>query len=519
MSAPSKGGPSPAAAVSTAPAATIEGPLRPPSAGSELLGEIIGNTRIARDHQQRETFEKGLFELARQLETGGLHPIYGGDLDGLINAAIGEIDRKLSHQVDEILHHPKFQKLEATWRSLFRVVEESYNRADNREEIQIKVLNANRRDLERDLKVGVKKSPYKTGLFEKVYTSTFNTLGGHPFAALIGDLEFSHTNRDVDLLEKISGVAAMAHAPFIAAASPAMFGWAQFTQIPTAGDIENLFNLPEYDAWRAFRRKPDSRYVGLCLPQVLTRLPYGEKDGQPVETFDYQEGVDGRDHGKYLWGNTAYALAGRLLEAFTLDGWCVAVIGPKGGGQVDDLPLHAFQTGEGDVAIKSPTEVQLSDDREFALTKLGFIPLVQRKHDRCAVFFGAPTCHEPARYTSDGGNANAYLGSQLPYMMAASRIAHYLKVIGREEIGSTLTVTQIRNHLQEWINQYVIDQDDATEDQRRRKPLRNALIEVTEIPGRPGFYQAKAFIRPHFKLEGLGAEVSLVAELPRRLSS
>ena len=208
---------------------------------------------------------------------------------------------------------------------------------------------------------------------------------------MIGDLEFSLQNKDVDLLEKIGKVAAAAHAPFIGAASPEMFGWSDFTRIPSSGDIQTLFNLPQYDAWRSFRTKEDARYVGLCMPRVLTRLPYetGRGGGEPVETFEYHEGVDGHDHSKYLWGNAAYAMAGRMIEAFALDGWCAAITGPKGGGLVDDLPLHKFQTGEGDIAIKPPTEVQISDDREFALNRLGFIPLVHRKDDRCAVFFGA----------------------------------------------------------------------------------------------------------------------------------
>jgi type VI secretion system protein ImpC len=507
------------------PPSTVELPAasapasQPATQDPDLLVKIIENTRIASDLKQRATFESGLIELARELESGELSPLHAGDLEGLINAAIGQIDRNMSKQVDAIIHHPKFQKLEANWRNLHRLVEESFNRSDTRDEIQIHVLDADRRDLEKDLRVGRTSvvSASKIGLYEKIYNSKYNTYGAHPFGALVSDLEFTHEARDVDLLEKIAAIAASAHAPFIAAASPSMFGWDQFTEIPTAGDIINTFGGNQYDIWRSFRRKSDARYVGLTLPRVLTRLPYdpGKRGGQPVETFGYQEGVDGRDHSKYLWGSASYALAGRMLESFALYGWCSAITGPKGGGKVDDLPLHMFQTGAGDVVAKSPTEVQLTDDRERALTDLGFISLVQRVHDRCAVFFGAPSCHEPKMYTTDGGNANAYLGTQLPYMMAASRFAHYLKLIGREEIGSMPTANQIRDNLQDWINQYVIDQDDATEEQRRRKPLRKALIEVYEIPGRPGFYSLKAFIRPHYKLEVIGAEVSLVAELPR----
>ena len=318
--------------------------------------------------------------------------MHAGDLDGLINAAIGQIDRKMSQQLDLIVHHPKFQKLESTWRSLNRLVNESSNRSLTRDEIQIKLLHATRNELEKDLGVGAKKPASKTGLYQKIYNSTYNTYGGHPFGVLIGDLDFSYQAHDIDLLEKIAAIAAMSHAPFIAAASPEMFGWDDFTQIASTGDIQTILGQPQYDIWRSFRKKEDARYVGLTLPRVLTRLPYdpGKRGGESVEAFDYKEGVDGRDHGKYLWGNAAFALAGRMIEAFTLDGWCAAIVGPKGGGMVDELPLHEFRTSAGDITFKSPTEVQLSDDRELALNKSGFIPLVQRKHDRCAVFFGAP---------------------------------------------------------------------------------------------------------------------------------
>ncbi len=504
---------SPADAPATTPQAPVEG-------GLGLLDEITKNTRLARDQQQRETFEQGLFELVRQLELdSSLLTLYSGDLESLINAAIARIDAKLSKQLDLIVHHAKFQKLEATWRSLYRLVEESYNRADNRDEIQIKLLHATEWELKKDLAVGKKKVASKTALYEKIYNSSYNTYGGHPFGVLVGDLEFSYEAGHIDLLEKLAAIAAIAHAPYIAAASPEMFGWNDFSQITSTRDIQTTFNLPRYDIWRSFRRKEDARYIGLCLPHVLTRLPYDpdHKGGEPVESFRYKEDVAGKNASKYLWGSAAFALAGRMLEAFALDGWCAAIVGPKGGGLVDDLPLHEIRTGDGDVTYKSPTEVQLTDDRDLALNRLGFIPLVQRKHDRCAVFFGAPSCHDPGEYTTDAGNANAYLGSQLPYIMAASRFAHYLKVIGREEVGSMPTANQIRDNLLNWINKYVIPQDDANEEQRRRKPLREARIEVNEIPGRPGFYDAQVFIRPHFKLEGLAAEVSLVAELPRKL--
>ena len=481
-----------------------------------LFEQILGRTeeRGRAAEAARPQLEAGLFELARQLEEDGeFLSTFAGNIPGMIDVALARVDQRLSGQLDQILHHEKFQKLEASWRNLFRLVEQAEGGTETGDDIQVKILDVTRRELERDLRVGTPASPIGSGLFEKVHRNAFNTYGAVPYAALIGDLEFGYEPRDVDLLQKLSGVAAAAHAPFIAAASPAMFDWQDSTGLANAGDLERQFKQAKYDDWNAFRGRPDSRYVGLCMPKVLTRLPYGS-GGEPVDSFSYTEGIDGRDHRKYLWGNASYAFAGRLVESFAEDGWCVSICGPNGGGMVDNLPLHPFKTDQGEVAIKCPTEVQISADREFALEKLGFIPLVHKMGEAFAVFNWAPSCHLPDRYTTDEGNANAFLAAQLPYIMAASRIAHYLKIIATEDIGSTTSASAYQRKLQEWINQYVIDQDDISEDQARRKPLRKAQIEVFEIPGRPGFYSADAFITPHFKLQGLSVTVSLVANLP-----
>ncbi len=495
----------------------------PPAAAqppASLLDAVLQETRTGSSAQRRDEFELGLAELATEIDTGELALYSTGDLTGLVNAAIGRIDAQLSTQVDQILHHPKFQRLESTWRGLHRLVEESSNRSVNRQDVKITVLNATREDLKKDLRVGQFRAPARTGLYKKVYESTFNSYGGHPFAAMIGDFEFSHLAGDVELLEKIAAVAAAAHAPFVAAASPQMFGWRDFTDLPTAGDLNVLFGMPEYDLWRAFRAREDSRYVGLTLPRVLTRLPYDKREAvrredQYCRSFVYREDVDGADHDKYLWGNAAFALAGRMIESFVRDGWCLSFVGPTSGGKVDHLPLHAFRTGGGDVVNKPPTEVVVSDHSEGMLSNLGFIPLVYKQHDACAAFFSAVNCHKPPQYTTQDANANAKLGRQLPYVMAASRIAHYLKVICREELGALREADELRRELEAWLNQYVSNQDGLSDEMKRRRPLQHARIDVEDVPGSPGQYRARAFIRPHIQLDGVMAEISLVAELPK----
>lgn len=473
--------------------------------------ERRGSPRRAADSSD---LEAALAELARQLQEGELLTSFTHDLGGMIDVALARVDQRVSKQLDQILHHQKFQKLEASWRSLYRLVQQAEGRTESGDEVQIKVLDITRNELLKDLRVGRDSKPEDSGLFEKVHRRAFNTYGAVPFAALVGDFEFNYESRDVELLRKLSGVAAAAHAPFLSAASAAMFDWQDFTGLAESGELESQFKATRYEDWNNFRRHPDSRYAVLCLPHVLVRMPYGEASGAPVETFRYHEGVDGRDHSKYLWGNAAFALAGRLVEAFAQDGWCVSISGPKGGGLVADLPLPSFKTEKGEIAKKCPTEVQITDDREFVLTtKLGLTPLLHVESKDYAVFRWSPSCHLPDRYQTEEARANAWLAAQLPYVMAASRIAHYLKVISTEDIGTARTAESYQRYLQEWIDQFVIDQNEITEEQARRKPLRRAEIRVTESKGRPGFYEATAFITPHFKFQGLSATVSLVAGL------
>jgi len=347
-----------------------------------------------------------------------------------------------------------------------------------------------------------------------VYEEEFGTFGGAPFAALIGDYEFGPGPQDIELLEKISQVAAAAHAPFLSAASPQFFNMDSYTNLDAPRDLGKIFDSTEYAKWKSFRQSEDSRYVGLTAPHVLMRLPYGKND-VPVEAFAYEEGVDGTDHSKYLWGNAAYALGARLTDAFFNYGWCAAIRGVEGGGLVEGLPVHTFYTDEGDVAMKCPTEVAITDRREKEMADQGFIPLVHCKGTDYAAFFSVQSCQKPKKYDKPEATANARIATQLPYILAMSRFAHYLKSMMRDKIGSFMSRTDCERFLNQWITQYVTEDDNASQETKAQYPLREARVEVEEVPGKPGVYKAKAYLRPHFQLDELTISLRLVAELPK----
>jgi type VI secretion system protein ImpC len=350
-------------------------------------------------------------------------------------------------------------------------------------------------------------------LFKKIYEEEYGVFGGHPFSALVGDFEFGRHPQDIAFLEKMSNVAAAAHAPFIAAASPRLFDMDSFTELSNPRDLAKIFESTELIKWRSFRETEDSRYVALALPHILLRYPYGP-DTIPVEEFVFQEDVDGRDHNKYLWGNAAYALAQRLTTAFSLYNWCSAIRGVEGGGLVEGLPTHTFKTDEGDIALKCPTEVVITDRREKELDELGFISLLHCKGTDYAAFFGGHTVNKPKVFDTDAATANAQLSAMLPYILAASRFAHYIKVIMRDKIGSFASKQEIEAYLNRWIKQYTMGRDDAGFELKAKYPLREARVDVKEIPGKPGYYTSVVFLRPHFQLEGLTTSIRLVAELP-----
>jgi type VI secretion system protein ImpC len=471
-----------------------------------LLDQIISDTRIGRDDEQREQSRRQIATLVEEVMKGQVR--VSKDLEATINARIADIDALLSKQLNEIMHHPDFQKLEASWRGLHYLVHQS----ETSTMLKIKVLNTSKEDLRRDLE---RASEFdQSALFKKVYEEEFGTFGGAPFGALVGDYEFSRHPQDIALLEKISNVAAAAHAPFFSAASPQLFNLDSFTELGAPRDLAKIFDTVEYAKWKSFRESEDSRYVGLCMPHILMRLPYGPET-VPVSSFNFKEDVDGKDHKKYLWGNAAYAMATRLTDAFAKYHWCAAIRGVEGGGLVEGLPTHTFRTDEGEIALKCPTEIAITDRREKELSDLGFITLVHSKGNDYAAFFGAQSCQKAKKYDTDAANANARLSTQLQYIMATSRFAHYLKAIMRDKIGSFMSREDCQRFLNRWIMNYVTEDDTASPAIKAEFPLREARIDVYEVPGKPGVYRAAAFLRPHFQLDELSLSLRLVAELPQ----
>lgn len=470
-----------------------------------LLDQIVEEGRLGKDPSAKERGRELIKIFAEQVLEGSM--AVSKDAEAMINARIAQIDHLLSIQLNEVMHHAAFQKLEATWRGVKYLIDQS----ETSDMLKIKVFNTTKRELLRDLQ----RAPEfdQSSLFKKVYEEEFGVFGGAPFGALIGDYEFSRHPEDVELLERIAQVAASAHAPFLTAAAPEMFNMDSYTSLDAPRDLAKVFDTTEYAKWKGFRASEDSRYVGLTVPRVLMRLPYGKAHKQ-IEAFSYEEGVDGTDHSKYLWGNAAYCLGARLTNSFARHGWCAAIRGVEGGGLVEGLPVHNFYTDEGDAAMKCPTEVPITDRREKELADQGFIPLVHCKNTDYAAFFSVQSAQKPKLYDKAAANANARLSTQLPYIMAVSRFAHYLKAMMRDKIGSFMSRSDCETWLNQWINNYVVPDDTASPTIKASRPLREARIDVTEIPGKPGAYRAVAFLRPHFQLDELTVSLRLVAELP-----
>jgi type VI secretion system protein ImpC len=474
-------------------------------ASASLLEEIVKEGRLGQTPEEQVKGKDWLRSLVEQVTRGKI--AVSKDMEQTINDRIRQLDEVISLQLNEILHDPEFQHLEGAWRGLYYLVDQSETSAS----LKIELMNVSKKDLLNDLTKATEFDQSET--FKKVYEEEFGTLGGQPIGALIGDYEFGRTPQDVTLLEKMSNVAAAAHAPFVAAASPSLFNLQEFTALGGPRDLEKIFQSDAFLDWNEFRKQEDSKYVGLCLPHVLMRLPYGPNT-IPIEEFEYDEKVDGKDHSKYLWGNAAYAFATRLTDAFARNEWCAAIRGVEGGGKVEGLPTHVFTTDEGDVATKCPTEIAITDRRENELSKLGFIPLCYYKGTKDAVFFGAQSANKAKQYINPDANANARLSAQLQYMFAVSRFAHFLKVMMRDKIGSFTTKDECQSFLNNWISQYVLLDDTASQANKAQFPLREARIEVSEVAGKPGVYNAVAFLRPHFQLDELTISMRLVARLP-----
>lgn len=478
-----------------------------PSSEVTLLDSIVEQSKVARSDAERVRAKDIISELVREVLSGTV--VMSDNLSATLDARVAEIDTLISQQLSVVMHHPDFQKLESTWTGLHYLCKHTSTGSM----MKIQVFNATKKELVKDFKTAIDFD--QSALFKKVYEEEFGTFGGAPFGTLIGDFEISRQPEDMYFAEQMSHVAAAAHAPFISAASPEMFGVETFTDLGKPRDLSKVFDTVEYAKWKSFRDSEDARYVGLTVPRFLGRLPFNPKDGSTVEGFNFVEDVDGTDHAKYLWINTAFAMGARLTAAFETYGWCAAIRGVEGGGLVEDLPTHTFKTDEGEVALKCPTEIAITDRREKELSDLGFIPLVHCKNTDYAAFFGAQSTQKAKKYDSDAANSNAALSSQLQYMFAVCRIAHYLKSMMRDKIGSFASTDSVELYLNQWINQYVTSDDVATHEVKAKYPLREARVDVSEVPGRPGHFRATAFVRPHFQLDELTVSLRLVAELPQ----
>lgn len=492
-------------AVNTAPA---------PAAGQQLetglLDQIVAQSKVAKSTTEHERAKDIIAELVQEVMKGSV--VVSPNLCATLDSRVAQLDALISEQLSAVMHAPEFQQLESSWRGLHYLCKQ----ISTSPMLKIKVFNTNKKELVRDFQTAIDFD--QSALFKKVYEEEFGTFGGAPFAAIVGDFEIGRQPTDMYLIEQMSHVAAAAHAPFIAGASPELLGLEMFTDLGKPRDMAKIFDTVEYAKWKSFRESEDSRYVGLTLPHFLGRLPYNPKDGTAVEGFNYVEDVNGTDHSKYLWVNAAYAFGARLTNAFELYGWCAAIRGVEGGGLVEDLPTHTFKTDDGEIALKCPTEIAITDRREKELSDLGFIPLVHCKNTDYAAFFAAQSVQKPKKYDSDSANANAVLSSQLQYIMATSRIAHYLKAMMRDKIGSFASAGNVQDFLNKWISQYVLLDDGASQEAKAQYPLREASVEVSEVAGRPGVYKAVAFLRPHFQLDELSVSLRLVAELPQSVN-
>jgi type VI secretion system protein ImpC len=430
-----------------------------------------------------------------------------------IEEMIARLDQKLTAQINEILHAPEFQQIEGAWRGLHHLVFNSETDA----QLKIRVVNVSKNELYRNLRLYPGARWDQSPLFKKVYEQEFGQLGGEPYGCLVADYHFSHLPTDVQLMRDLSKIAAAAHCPLFAGAEPTLMGMDSWTELMNPRDLSKLFDTPEYAAWKGLRDQDDSIYLGLCMPRVLSRLPYGAKT-EPVEEFAFEEDTDGHKGEKYAWMNAAYAMAVNVNRAFKEYGWCTRIRGVQSGGEVINLPSHTFPTDDGGVDLKCPTEIAITDRREHELAKSGLIPIIHRKNTDKAAFIGAQSIYKPRKYIGDKGveaTASDNLKSRLPYMFAVSRFAHYLKCMVRDKIGSNKEKVELQKWLQNWIISYVDGTPTtSSEEIKARKPLAAARVDVFENEENPGYYNARLYLRPHYQLEAMDIGLSLVSRLP-----
>ena len=427
-----------------------------------------------------------------------------------IEAMIAALDKRLTEQVNKIIHHEDFQKLESAWRGLHYLV----NNTETDEQLKIRVMNVSKQELGKTLKRYKGTAWDQSPLFKKLYEEEYGQFGGEPYGALVGDYHFDHTPPDVELLGELSKLAASAHAPFITGASPSVMQMESWQELANPRDLTKIFTTPEYAAWRSLRESDDARYLAMCMPRFLARLPYGAKTS-PVDEFDFEEDTAGATHAKYSWANAAYAMAVNVNRSFKTYGWCSRIRGIESGGAVENLPTHSFPSDDGGIDMKCPTEIAISDRREAELSKNGFLSMIHRKNSDFAAFISGQSLQKPQEYDDPDATANAALAARLPYLFACNRFAHYLKCIVRDKVGSFRSREAMQNWLNEWILNYVDgDPANSSEDTKAKRPLAAAQVEVEEVEGAPGYYQSKFYLKPHYQLEGLTVSLRLVSKLP-----
>ena len=426
-----------------------------------------------------------------------------------IEGIIAELDKKISEQVNLIIHHEDFSKLEGAWRGLNYLV----NNTQTNETLKIRVMNVSKQEAAKSLKKFKGTAWDQSPLFKKLYEDEYGTAGGEPYGCLIGDYYFNHTAPDLEMLKGMAQIAAASHMPFISAADPSIMNMDSWQELSNPRDITKIFSTPEYASWRSFRESDDSRYIALTMPRVLSRMPYGAKTN-PVEEFNFEEDTGSGASDKYNWMNAAYAMGVNINRSFSNYGWCANIRGVEAGGAVEGLPTHTFPTDDGGVAMKCPTEVAITDRREAELSSNGFLPLLHWKNTDYAVFLGGQTVNKPKEYDSPDATANAALSARLPYIFATSRFAHYLKCIVRDNVGPFTEKAEMQRWLGDWISNYVTSDPNASEEIKAKYPLAEAKVEVDAIEGQPGYYSAKFYLRPHYQLEGLTTSLRLVAKVP-----
>ena len=475
---------------------------------AKILDILLHEKKMARFPEQEDAAISLLSEFVNELQDLKTSP-READIIPFLLRRISEIDELLTAQINEILHHPDFQKLEGSWRGLNYLVMHT----ETSTRLKIRVLDSSLKDLRDDLTKAIEFD--QSALFKKVYEEEYGTFGGAPYSCLVGDFAFTNHPQDIQFLEHIAGLAAAAHTPFISSVSPLFFNMDKFEDLPLPRDLAKLFESPDYIKWNSFRNLEDSRYVTLLLPRILMRLPYGPNT-LPVVEFNFTENVGVGDTEKFCWGNPAYALAQRITTAFAQYSWTAAIRGVEGGGIVEGLPTYVFKTLEGDMSVKCPTEVAITDRREKELSDLGFMAACYCKGSDFAAFFGGQTTQKPKTYNLDDANANASISARITYILAASRFAHYIKVLIRDKVGSFLTKENVENYLNTWLSSYILLNDDAPASIKAEYPLREGRVDVYDVPGSPGSYKSVIYLRPHFQMEELTASIRLVATLPGR---